>query len=818
MKKYSIIKFLCSPICLSCVFFVLWSNSSASATGRNTPVFIENIGQWPDSVLFVCNTGSQALWFTYNGVHHRLARIDTSATRTSSLRSKLGAKHPVLGKFGATLPQLEFMTVSAKFEGTNPNVKVLGASKQKQYYNFYKGRDRSKWKSHVPCFESIIYEDIYPGINLSYYSNGNKIEYDFMVSPTADPSQIRIAYQGAKSVQISKKGKLIVGADWGEIIESKPKVYQMKGGRRKVIDASFNMLSENMIGFKVSKEYDKSKKLIIDPVLSYSTYFGTVSGQIALSIDLDSQGNMLISGLTGPSFPTFKAFDSVGSGGQDAFISKISASGHELIFSTYLGGDEWELFSNAKTDTFDNIYVAGITLSPNFPALIGYDTTFDGIKETGFLCKFTPGCDSMIYSTFVGGSDFDFLVGLDVDNDGFAYVTGLTTSTDLVFEYSYIREYMNRGDGFLVKVSPDGQSPVFGTYLGGYDNSDFPFGIAVDDSGNAFVTGYTTSNDFPSTDPSDTIMWNAGYDAFVQQISTNDSSLVYSVRFGSTGDDEGLDIKLDKSGDAYVTGRAFGRGFPLMNAYDSTPNGGGDLFVSKFQKSTGNLLFSTYMGSRSWDDSYCIGVDNEHRVWIAGDTWEDNFPTVDAFDNTFNGRIDAFVACLSASGSELLYSTYLGGNEWDGFFGMVIDASNNVYLAGRTQSLNYPTIDPYQAELGGHWDVVIAKFSPVATSIDDSAGSTLPAKFVISNNYPNPFNPSTTISYSLPERSHTQIVVYNILGEEVIKLVDQVKSAGSYTVTWNGMDRNGKVSATGVYFYQLVTENYRESKKMLLLK
>lgn len=823
MKNYSAIKGVCYSILSAYLIFISLISTVHSASG-NTPVFIENTGQWPDSVLFVCNTGTRTLWFTENGVHHRLARVDTSVNLTSSLGSKFNGRHSKLGKFGETLPQLEYMTVSAKIEGTNPNVKIFGKTKQKQYYNFFKGKDRTKWKSHVPCFESIIYENIYPGINLEYYQNGNLIEYDFIVSSGADPSQIKMKYQGANSVEIGESGDLLIVADFGEIIESKPVVYQVIDGQRKEIEASFKLLSVSMIGFKLSEKYDRSNKLIIDPVLSYSTFLGENTGQIAFGMDLDSRGNMILSGITVNPFPIFNAYDSTFNGQVDAFVTKLTADGQEVIFSTYLGGSYFEDLSRVKIGPNDTIYVGGTTRSSDFPVWNGYDTTWKGSdpgnldeRETGFVTKFTPECDSIVYSTYVGGSSIDILLSLDVDSYGHVYVTGHTISTDLIFDYSYQRDYMYGGDAFLVKISPDGKSPVFGTYFGGR-GSDFSYGLEVDDSGNAFIAGYTTSDDFPITNPADTVLWNADYDVFVAQISTNDSSLVYAVRFGSTSQDIGLDLTIDNLGDAYVTGTVFGRNFPLVNAYDSTPNGIGDLFVAKIQKNTGSLLYSTYFGGFSWDDGYSIGVDNEKRIWIAGETRSDNFPTFDAFDNTYNGKIDIFVTCFSASGSELIFSTFLGGAEWDGIFDIVIDSSNNVYLTGRTESFDYPTVNPLQAEHKGFWDVVVAKFSPVPTSIDDSAGSTLPAKYVISNNYPNPFNPSTTISYSLPEKSYTQIIVYNVLGKEVIKLVDQVKSAGNYTVMWNGKDRNGNNSATGIYFYQLVTEKYRESKKMILLK
>lgn len=800
---------------LTCFMFNLCGN--VLAQNSEAPYFISNEGQWPDSVLFVCNSGSRALWFTESGVHFKFVRnVPSEAASRSTGFSGMSDRSKTMKKFNFDPGHLEYHTISTKFVGANYGEPVYGKNKLSFYINFYKGNDPSKWKSHVPVFESITYENIYPGIDLKYYGKQKKVEYDFMVSPGANPSQIRIKYDGIKSLHLSDDGDLIIETEWGQISESRPYVYQITDGKKKEIRASFKLHSPSEVKFELLESYDYKSTLILDPVLSYSTYFGDYSVDYALSIDLDSQGNMLITGFTHLPFPTFNAIDSTWNGDWDVFITKISSSGQELIFSTFLGGRFSEWGYAAKIDNFDNIYIAGYTGSEDFPSQGGFDTTQNIGTDDGFLVKFTPECDSIIYSTFVGGSGLDWIYGLDVDNDGYAYVCGVTNSPDLDFLTAYNREIVGSFDAFLVKVSPGGDTASFGTFLGS-SSGDAAFDVCVDESGNAFITGSAGADDFPISNPAHQALNGSSADVFVAQFSTNDSSLVYSLVMGGISDDEAFDIDIDAFGNAYITGRA-GGGFPMINAYDSTYNFGVDLFFAKIEAETGNPIFTSYLGGRFEEYGYCIAVDEENRIWLSGSTWSDNFPTYSAYDDTHNGRADIYLACLSPSGSQLLFSTYLGGSDWDDGLAMILDTMRNVYITGRSQSPDFPTINPIQAEYGATNDVIIAKFSEVTTSIEEYSDSILPVRYILSNNYPNPFNPTTTISYSLPEKSYVEIIIYNVLGKEVTRLVKNIKSAGNYTITWNGTDRKGSIVATGVYIYQLVAGKYTESKKMLLLR
>lgn len=783
----------------------------------SSPVFVKNVGQWPDSILFVCDKGSTALWFTEYGVNYLQSRTIKNDAVGKRIRKVQSLKNSInVTKFDLDLGRFEYQTISAKIANPNRQSSLIGNGQQLHYLNFFNGDDPSKWKSHVPVFDSIRFENIYDGIDLIYYVKGMEIEYDFIVSPGADPSQIAIEYEGAKTVRIDKAGNLVLETEWGEIVESKPIVYQVTDSNIQFVESSFDLIALNRVGIKIHDKFDSSSPLIIDPVLTYSTYFGGGMNEYSLGIDLDSEGNILISGITARLFPTFKALDSTYNGSIDVFITKISESGQELLFSTYLGGTYNDWGFDIKVDDSDNIFVAGLTESSNFPIIRGYDSLFSHGKKDGFLVKLTPECDSIIYSTYIGGSELDWVNGLDVDKSGYAYVAGVTNSPDLYFLTAYNRQFTGILDAFLIKVSPDGLAPVFGTYLGS-SSGDAAFDVVVDNKGNAFLCGSAGASDFPITN-SEYLGYQGDYsDVFVAQISTKDSDLVYSIRIGGGGEDEGLDIDLDSYGNACVAGRAFGWGFPMINAFDSSYNLGGDLFAAKFEFGTGKPLFSTYLGGRSWEDCYATVVDKDNRMWIAGSTWSDNYPTSNAYDESFGGEMDIFLSCLSSTGNDLLFSTYLGGIEDDDAYALATDSKMNIYITGRSNSPDFPTVNPLQSR-NVATDAIIAIFGDVATSVEDSEDSTFPVTYILNNNYPNPFNPSTTITYYLPKKVHVQVTIYNILGEKVKLLVNEIQSAGNYLITWNGTDDRNHNLSTGVYFYELIAAQHREAKKMLLVK
>ncbi len=336
------------------------------------------------------------------------------------------------------------------------------------------------------------------------------------------------------------------------------------------------------------------------------------------------------------------------------------------------------------------------------------------------------------------------------------------------------------------------------------------------------MTGYTTSNDFPTLNPYQGTYQGGFGDVFVTKINSSGNSLIYSTYLGGSSSDEiGYGIVVDAFGSAYVTGRTGSTNFPTLNPYNGTNQGGTDVFVTKFNLTGDSLVYSTYLGGSGIEYSNDIAVDASRSVYITGRTSSTDFPILDPYQGTFQGGGygDVFITKLNSVGNSLVYSTYLGGSADDEANAIAVDTSGAVYVTGYTRSTDFPTLNPYQGTFQGvYYDAFVTKFEPVATDIQEFDFGNIPSDYNMSQNYPNPFNPTTTIEFNLSTKSNVTINIYNLLGEKIQQLVNQEYSAGNYKVTWNGKTSDGVQTATGIYFYRLETDNFVETKKMLLLK
>ncbi len=499
------------------------------------------------------------------------------------------------------------------------------------------------------------------------------------------------------------------------------------------------------------------------------------------------------------------------------------------VYSTYLGGTGADVGYDIAVDASGSAYVVGRTNSTDFPTLNPYQGTFQGGVDV-FITKLNSTGDSLIYSTYLGGSNQDHGGSITVGASGVAYVEGSTNSTDFPTVNPYIGTAQGGVDVFITKLNSTGDSLIYSTYLGGSDDdygSEFSSGqlcsgIAVDASTAVYVTGYTISTDFPTLNPFQGT-YQGGYgDAFVTKLNSTGNSLIYSTYLGgSSSSDIGYDIAVDIYGSAYVTGWTGSTNFPTLNPYIGTKQGGTDDFVTKFNPAGDSLIYSTYLGGSGIDYSNAIAVDASGAAYITGRTSSTDFPMLDPYQGTFQGGGygDVYVTKLNPTGNSLVYSTYLGGSDDDEANAIAVDTSGAVYVTGYTASTDFPTVNPYQGTYQGIYaDVFVAKFEPVATGITEYDLDNLPSNYKMSQNYPNPFNPTTTIEFNLPTKSNVTINIYNLLGQQIQQLVNQEYSAGNYRITWDGKTSDGIQTATGIYFYRLETNNYVETKKMLLLK
>ena len=618
-------------------------------------------------------------------------------------------------------PTFKTDIVRMQLAGANANLDVRGEDKLPGTASYFIGNDPKRWQSGVPTFGKVKYEGVYPGIDLVYYGNQRQLEYDFVVAPHADVRSIRLRFAGASKLKLNENGDLKVIAKNGEIAFHQPVIYQNKDGRRNSIRGHFELVAKDAVGFAVGA-YDPTQPLVIDPVLTYSTYLGGTQSRLlgdeAMAIAVDGVGNAYIAGLaSSDDFPTtstsYQPKKSTSSYG--AFITKLDPTGSKLVYSTFIGGTSGtgDQANAIALDSADNVYITGSTQSPNFPVTPGapqrFNNTLLNDHPTGFVTKLNADGASLGYSTYLGGStQGDTGYGITVDGSGSAYVTGVAVSTDFpVTSGTYQSTSSPRGASlFVTKYSPNGTQLVYSVLLYG-NNSSQGNAIAVDGSGNAYVTGYSIASNYPTTtgafetgNPIDpTAPFSEGKCAVVTKLNADASALLYSTYLAGLGTgSSGSGLAIDSTGSAYITGfttvgPAPGDIFPTTpGAYKTEPDVSieDEVFLTKMKPDGSGLVYSTYVGAGAANG---LAIDRYGNATIAGVTSASNFPqTADAIQPGVTlQRNNAFVSKFNATGSQLLYSTIMGTNDLDQANAVAVDSHGDAYVAGITTTSGFPT-------------------------------------------------------------------------------------------------------------------------------
>jgi len=707
----------------------------AEAYGQVPLAFEANIGQTDPQVAFLARGAGYALFMT-------------PGEAVLSLRRGPPAKEPAPPNRDQASEPSRPAVLRLKCHGANPAPRVSGLEPQPARSNYFIGDDPSRWRTEVPHFGKVRYQEVYPGIDLVYYGRQRQLEFDFVVQPGADPRQIGLDFEGADRIETDAQGDLIVHIEGDVLRQHKPVVYQERNGERQAVAGAYVVETERRVAFRLG-DYDPSLPLVIDPVLVYSTYVGGSGSESGSGITVDGAGSAYVTGCTDSAdFPTQDPHQTY-QGAGDAFVTKLSPDGGSLVYSTFLGGGGGDCGRSISVDGEGGAYVAGDTTSTDFPTQDPYQTDQGG--QDAFVTKLSPSGSALVYSTYLGGSGTDFGSDTKVDGEGSAYVTGGTDSMDFPTQGPYQTDQGGR-DAFVTKLSPSGGSLVYSTYLGG-SGDDGGNGIAVDGVGSAYVTGGTSSTDFPTQGPYQTDQ--GGQDVFVTKLATNGSSLVYSTYLGGNGPWEvGTGLAVDGAGSAYVTGHTDSTDFPTLGP-SQTYQGAGDVFVTKLAANGDSLLYSTYLGGSGADYGSGIAVDGAGSAYVTGDTLSTDFPAQDSYQ-TDQGGGDAFVTKLAPSGGAFLYSTYLGGSLMDRGKGIAVDGAGSAYATGYTLSTDYPTRDPYQTDQGGQ-DAFVTKLAVVAdVSITKTDGATTevsgtPVTYAIVATNAGPSNaPSVTVADDFP--------------------------------------------------------------------
>jgi hypothetical protein len=649
-------------------------------------------------------------------------------------------------------------TVRMQFVGANDRAQISGTEELSGKINYLVGNNPARWQTGVATFAKVRVGEIYPGVNLTYYGNQRQLEYDFTVAPGADPVVVAIRFDGADKIFISPAGELVLNLDDREIRQPKPVIYQIAGNSRKEISGGYKIVDAHTVAFAVG-DYDHRLPLVIDPILSYSTYFGGTADDIAWRVAVDTNGFVYVAGETlsvrfaaNTPLSTTGAFQTNYAGGSytgDAFVAKFSNDGSNLVYFTYLGGNQDDLAIGLAVDNSGDAFVTGFTDSPNFPtynALYGkiggpayYKNNYYG---DAFVSELDPTGSHLIYSTYLGGSSVDVGYGVAVDSAGNAYVAGYTsspnfpTTNSLVYQlsgtnitFNYLSGYYN---AFLAKIGPGGSPLIYSTYFGG-NNIDVAEGVAVDSTGAAYLVGFTDSPNFPTNNPVQPYLGGAtnaasGYNAFVAKFAPSGTNLIYSTFLGGMNNDFGFGIAVDTNGNAYVTGAASSPNFTntavnVANLFNElTNNQSGSLLTTNVFltqiTSNGGIGYSAVFGGFGRDVGYGVAVDPAGEAFVVGTTSSTNFPTLNAsglLASTNSGGNDVFVTAFNTNGTALLYSVYLGGANDDFGYGIAVDQLDSAYVVGQTLSANFPATNnviatnALYATLNGPSDAFLAK-------------------------------------------------------------------------------------------------------------
>jgi Beta-propeller repeat len=721
-------------------------------------IFIENRGQFDPRVKFQAKIGGKTAWLTGEGIIFDVTRLAAHGSATSKTRTLPGAGAPPRREVGrppfasaipaAALQTLDRLVFAEDFVEKDCCSRIEGRGLQPGAYNYFLGADGSKWGTNAHLFSEVIYRDVWPGVDLRVYGNGSDLEQEFIVQPGGDLKKVKVSYRGIDKLEIGEDGSLEISTAFGLLRETKPQLFQEIDGERESVQGRYRLTTRTSYTFDVHPP-NSLYTLVIDPTLLFSTFVGGSGQGIAgeSGVASDSFGNAYIAGttLTG-TYPTTTGAFQVGCPSSNCsniytpFVSKFDPLGR-LLYSTFLGSSTGgDTASALAVDSSGNAYLTGNAQSGYPTTSTAYPNACPGV----FMTELNPSGATLLYSTCIGTSYGTGASGIAVGNNGNIYLTGYTSdAVNFPLTSGALQKTLNATpDAFVSVIDPTlagAQSLVYSTYLGGdsvYTGGDGGFGnwgyaIAVDSFGSAYVTGITYAMNFPVTSYAfqsanhEGVTCNNGLTnpitcgtGFVSKINPNisgPSGLIYSTYLGgSVGGypsnqaalDAGTAIAVDSSGNAFVGGSTLAGDFPVTaGALQTTGNNHLNCFVTKLNAGGSSLVYSTFVGQSSTNQN-CqvrgIALDISGNAYVAGSISPGTFPTTsNAFQTTFQGgNTDGFLSELNSAGSALVYSSFLGGIGSDGANGVAIDAVGDVFVAGATASVNFPTtLGAYQTAI-----------------------------------------------------------------------------------------------------------------------
>lgn len=734
--------------------------------------FVPNRGQAPAEALYYAAVPGGALYLTREAII-----LDTWETEGTSPK----AKSPTVDN---RTSRRRGHAVWLRFSGSNPDVIVEGEDRRESRLNFLMGNDPSEWHAEVPVYERASYRDLWPGIDLTFTSEPNGIACTLNARAGADPDRARFELRAGNGTSPANIG----------VTELSALLTAAAGAHREVLD---------------------------DPdALLWSSFLGGSAEEIGWSAALDSNGNPVVTGLnTSTFFPTTPgAYDQVYSGLGDVFVSKLSADGSALLWSTFLGGTSLQFdYGYAVTmDGSDNPIVTGYTRSEDYPVTLGaYDITYNGEADV-FVSKLNPTGSTLLWSTFIGGAQHDIGYDVDLDASGNPVVAGRTLSALFpTTPGAYDLTPNGEEDGFIAKLSVTGELLLWSTVLGGslYDGVQ---SIQLDASDMPLLCGYTASTDFPGGAA------DGPYDIFVAKLSATGTFLTWAQLIGGSSYDYGTDLALDSMGNPVICGSTGSLDFPVTpGAYDETYNGDDDVIAAKLATTNGSILWATFVGGSApvYEIAHGVVMDSEDRPILAGATPSADFPTTpDGFDTSHNGASDVFVLRLNASGSLLEWGSFFGGPGDDYAFELAKSEGGDVVVTGSADAGFPVTPGAYDVTYNGDIsDVFVARIAlpPASTSVP--AGSPRPDPFALAI-WPNPVAATARISLTLPGSASTKIEVFDAQGRLCGRVHGGPLGPGAHALDWNALDGSGRPLPSGVYAVRVTAGDRVQSRRVVLMR
>ena len=670
----------------------------------------------------------------------------------------------------------------------NPRLRIRGEQMLAARHHYLTGSKAARWHTDIPTYAKVRYTEVYPGIDMVFYGQGKQLEYDFEVAPGADPENIRLGFSGTGNITIDRHGRLLLHHGTRRLLQDVPRIYQWHHGRKIPVAGRYRLTGPRQLGFSIAA-YDSRLPLIIDPVLVYASYLGASGDDRAQAIAVDSSHNIYLAGTTDSTdlAVTSGAVDSACGtdsncnrtppdapvGKSDFFITKLAPDGTPL-YTTYLGGSQQDVATGIAVNAAGEVFVSGYSASPDFPTTAG---------------AFDPACTDTSPS------------------DGFC----------------------DEGqEAVIVKLNASGNALVYASYLGG-QGDDQATAIAIDGSGNAFLTGSTASGNFPKANPfAGGDVFAGTQDAFVAKFNASGSALLYADYLGGSATDVGRDIAVDSSGNAYLTGYTASTDFPVSaGALDSLCGTNGqcdglvddnqdgqfetihtfDAFVTKIG-SNGSLLYSTYLGGERYDYGNAIAVDGSGRAYVAGETRSANFPaavSTASFQDTIAGSYDGYLTRLNAAGSALDFFSYLGGGSGDSITAIAVDSQGDIYAAGSSLSRAFPTQSPFVAPPPQRQDnaVIVFNANAFVAKFSNDAGSLRYASLfggqhndrgtaLAIDKLGNAYLTGYTLSADLPVTSNAQQPIHANIGPD-----GGIGASDSFLATINDADGDLSVVLSG---------------------